>query len=160
MIFTGILTTPRASLQLIVLSSMLIYTFLITANAAAVIKQESTPLKECQPFKCLRFRAGLDKKCEIRTETNTKQTTCRKLMEGVCRKVEENDRKFMKECHGGLHRKGNNCAKCEVASRICRNVFDTILNNYQFVSARIDTMLHEEVREMNKFHFTYRGIGK
>lgn len=119
--------TIKASLMLTLLISMIFCSFINCGSAATVLQHNAAPLKECKPFTCL--LEGLDTKCEIRTDKETIETTCGEMMRDLCDQVEENDRKYIEECHNGMNAEGGKCTKCEVASKLCRAVFDKLPTN-------------------------------
>lgn len=144
---------------------MIFCSFLGGGSAAAVLQHDAAPLKECKPFSCI--IEGLDAKCEIRTETETTETTCGEMMRDICDQVEENDRQFIEECHNGIQTEGKKCMKCEIASRICRAVFDTLPGNVRSVTG-VFKMLKLEDQAMlqgfsaryGPFEYTARGSKK
>lgn len=128
-------------LHLLLIAFMFPFAFLGGRNATVVLQQNTNAVKECHPFTCL--RGDLDETCEIRTKKNITETTCRYLMRAICGQVEENDRKFLDECHKGMKKEGKKCSKCEVASKICRAVIDTLPSNVRFVSMSVPKTLKD-----------------
>lgn len=147
----------RVSLYLILLLSVFICAFFNGGNSAAVFQRRTSSLKECQPFICL--LGDLDEMCEIRTKNNTTKTTCRHLMRTVCDQVEENDWKFINECHKGINKAGKKCTKCKAASKMCRAVVDRLPANVRSISTIIPNRL-ENLSQKNYWgRWLYRGSG-
>lgn len=167
MTFFSVFTTTRSSPMLALLISMLICSFLHSGSATVLLQRDAAPLKECLPFTCM--LEGLDVKCKVQTEMGTTETTCGQMMQDICEKVEENDRKYMEECHEGMHTEGKECSKCEAASKMCRSVlntdFDKLQNNVRSATMGVSKILREEDQVMlQKLTargniFVYRGGG-
>lgn len=150
MIFSSAPRPVIESIQTILLVFLIFCSFLYDVCTATVL----VPLKECQPFTCLREPVD---RCEIRTHNSTAVESCRQLMWDFCEQVEENDRNYIDQCHNGIHTEGEKCVKCEIASRMCRELVDNLPTEVHSVSIGVSKTIEELVRRSLQFSFSGGG---